>query len=464
MKKTLIALAIAGVSFNAAAVVDFDSATPSVPKFASEIKFNATDGTSLTNTANILDVTTKVGFSISASNQRYVRFDVTGAEFDVANIVAADLAAVSGTFASTVSTAGKTFVVFEIKDSAAAIAAADILTFIPRLSVKGANTVSLTYKLFETAVAAVANDPAQALYSKQGTVASFTPALAAKFTKVTPEKIDVALESNKFVGGVNTNVIGKVAVGVNKDVLWANGADATMAQLVAAGSQLEVEGDFSAGLKKSDGTVNETALTLGAANATTITPTKATFALLVESGDVKVDPITAVDLTFTVDGTTAIAESDFTAKYVVTPATGSTAATLNIGTLSELRKNGATANVDLALKPGGAFSNFVRVSNKSSQEGNFFVTVIADDGKKVTFPLSAVAGQPAALKAGESTTQMTIQQIFDAAAAKGLTLSGEGKLRLVVEGQVPAATTPTNGISVQTYTVAKDGNSFATFN
>lgn len=459
MKKTLLALAVAAMSANAFAVVDFDAATPAVPKFASEIKFDATSGTALTNAANILDVQTKVGFSISANNQRYVRFDITGAEFDNAAILASDLTAASASFVSTVSSTGKTFVIFEIKDTTTAIAADDALTFAPRIKVKAGNTVNLTYKLFETAVAAVANDAAQALYSKSNNIATFTPALAAKFAATSPLNIDVTAESKKFVGAATTTTVGKLAISPT-GALWSTGVAAVMGDLVAAGSKVEISADMSAGKKDAaDATkLDVTALQLNGVDASTIDASKATFNLVAALGDVTTDPVTTVDVDYTVDGTTSIAETTFTGKYLVTAAANSTAQDLPIGTLSELKKNGATAEVDLALKPGGAYNNFVRISNKSGLSGNFFIKVIADDGQSATVALSDVADQPAAIAAGASTTQMTIQQIFDAAAAKGLALSGEGKLRLVVEGQVPAGK-----IDVQTYTVSKDGNSFATF-
>ncbi|MUG30563.1 hypothetical protein [Aeromonas salmonicida] len=462
MKKTLIALAIAGLSFNAAAAVDFDAATPATAKFASEIKFDATNGTALVNDASALDAITKVGFSISPNNQRYVRFDVTGGEFDEAAIVAADLDLVvaSATFGTTVSSKGKTFVIFEIKDTATAIAADAQIKFLPRLKVKAGNTVNVTYKLYETAVAAVANDPAQALANKNANVVTFTPALAAKFVATNPIKIDVSAESKKFEGAAVTNTVGKLAVGVT-GARWTDGQAAAMADLVAAGSKLEVTADLSAAKKQvADATkVDVTALTLGGANANTISATKASFDLVAAVGDVATDPVTTVDLVLEVDGKTAINETSFVGKYVVSAAANSNATDLPIGTLSELKKNGAEAELNIALKPAGAYKNYVRISNKSGMKGDFFVTVTADDGKNVTFPLSAVANQPAALEAGASTTQMMVDDVFAAAANKGLSLAADGKLRIKVEGQVPAGK-----ISLQSYTLSKDGNSFATMN
>ncbi|WP_421347673.1 hypothetical protein [Aeromonas veronii] len=455
MKKTLIALAIAGLSFNAAAVVDFDAASPAVPKFASEIKFDATNGTTLTNAGNILDVKSKVGFSISQNNQRYVRFDITGAEFGANGAIA--LAGASANFVSTVSSSGKTFVIFEIKDPDQATLADAVLTYPLNIKVKAGSTVNLTYKLFETAVAAVNNDPAQALYTKSGAVATFTPALLAKKVDTTPTKIDVTLESKKFVGGALTNIVGKVAIGAATDVLWTDGAQAEMADLVAAGSKVEITADLSAGKKQAaDATkVDVTALKLNGVDATAIDSTKATFDLVAALGLVNADPATTVDLTFEADGKTAMNETTYAAKYLVTAPATATTGDVTIGNLSTVTKNGSTKEANLVLAPDTSYTNLVRISNTSTIAGKFFITVIADDGKSVTFPLSDVAGQPAALDAGASTKQMKVADIYAAAEAKGLALTGDKKLRLKVEGEV-------GSLSLQNYTVSKDGNALNT--
>ncbi|WP_421232297.1 hypothetical protein [Aeromonas jandaei] len=457
MKKTLIALAIAGLSFNAAAVVDFDAASPAVPKFASEIKFDATNGTALVNNGNILDVKTKVGFSISQNNQRYVRFDITGAEFGANGALA--ISAGHPDFVSTVSSSGKTFVIFEIKDPSAAIAADAVLTYPLSITVKAGSTVNLTYKLFETAVAAVNNDPAQALYTKSGAVATFTPALLAKKVDTTPTKIDVTLESKKFVGGALTNTVGKVAIGAATGVLWSTGAQAVMGDLVAAGSKVEIAADLSAGKKQAaDATkVDVTALKLNGVNATSIDATKATFALAAALGDVNTDPATTVDLVFEADGKTAMNETTYVAKYLVTAPATATTGDVTIGNLSTVTKNGSTEEANLVLAPDTSYTNLVRISNTSTIAGKFFITVIADDGKSATFPLSDVAGQPASLDAGASTKQMKVADIYAAAQAKGLALTGDKKLRLKVEGEV-------GSLSLQNYTVSKDGNALNTMN
>lgn len=439
MKKTLLALAVSALSVNAFAL---DLGTDAALKYASEIKFAAA-GTALTLPETV-DVLT--GFSIGAGNVRYVRFDVTGAEFDVANVAAGDLVLAGATVAvSTVDTSNKKYVIFEVTAGGADIANNVALNLTPRILAKAGSNVSIQYRLYETGVDALAGN-SDVLANKSGAVVSYAPALSLAVTSVGVDSIDVAQESKFFdgaTGDINAT-LGNVDVQVDATVLWTTGAATTIGDLVAAtGNAIVINGDFSSAADVTLGGVSVAAADL--------TATTATFPL---ASAAAVDAVNS-NVVFVANGTDAIAPSDFTATLDLAAATNSSAADL-AGDLDSLEKNGSTQLVNLALKPGGAYSNFVRISNTSGLEGKFFVTVIADDGQNVSLTLDEIAGQPATLAARASTTQMSIQSIFDAAAAKGLALANEGKLRLQVEGEVPS-------LDVQTYTVSKDGNSFATF-
>ena len=148
-----------------------------------------------------------------------------------------------------------------------------------------------------------------------------------------------------------------------------------------------------------------------------------------------------------------------TVKFVPVAKDGYNLNTKDLGVLGTLAKNGATAEANLLLAHDTSYTNLVRITNTTGIKGDLFITVIADDGKSVTFPLSDVAGQPAALAAGASTEQMNVSAIYDAAAAKGFVATGQKKMRLKVEGEVGA-----NGLSLQVYTVSKDGNALNTMN
>lgn len=462
MKKTLLALAVAALSANAFAL---DLGKDEAIKYASEIKLDSAEGTVIALPAG-QSVDTKLGFSINQDNIRYVRYDISGAEFgtitsdmlefykDVLTDTDSDPTtpdvAVPTKVAHAVNVSSQTanYVVFEIK--AAEQSTSDLeVQFAPAVKAKAANTATVQYRLYETGVDA-SNGTANVLGSaKSGSLLTFVPALEVAFLpQAENDRIDVTQASKYFSKAKEdvNSVLGSIKLTLS-GANWTDGQAAEIGDLVAADKNvLTVQGNFASAAKV---TLDATEAT---AAAKTLTGTAATFAL---ADAAAVQALNGKVITFVTNGTDVISESDFTATLDLNPAASSVVADQS-GALASLKKNGSSAQVNLALKPGGAYSNYVRISNTSGLEGKFYVTVIADDGQTASLTLDEIAGQPAALAARASTAQMTIQQIFEAAAAKGLALSGEGKLRLVVEGEVPS-------LDVQTYTVSKDGNSFATF-
>ena len=154
-----------------------------------------------------------------------------------------------------------------------------------------------------------------------------------------------------------------------------------------------------------------------------------------------------------------MASSAYNAKLTLGGGALVTTAPADVTSFANLSKNGASEEVDLALNPSCVYSNFIRISNTSTIAGDVFLTVINDSGASAAINLQDIAGQTGSnvLNAGASTTQISIQDIFAAASAKGLVLTGQNKLRLVVDAQVPT-------IDVQSITTSKDQNSFSTFN
>lgn len=470
MKKTLIALAIAGLSFNAAAV-NFDNGS-SVAVFAKEIQISAA-GTTLGTTVaeKALESTASLGFSITEGNKRYIRFDVTNAEFDK-TFSDASLTVVSGADAGVVkvSQQSASFVIFEVAAPTGKNIAPDAaVTFLAdkHVVVKSATDVKVSYRLFETAIDAVNNDVSKALNKKDGTLLTFANALEARVvTKGSVDKIDVNSESKKFLNNaspavvVDNTIVSSIAMGIaDTDATTVGVQAARLASgvevaavtdiLAAIGNKLTVSGDLSAGLVNAQNELQVGTLTLGDATATTIAADKAEFALN--------DATAASDIVYKVQGVKAIAPQTMTAVFTPVAKAGFEVAPINLGEIGTLVKNGSSAIANLVLAPDTSYTNMVRISNTSGLAGKFFVTVIADDGKEASFPLSDVAGQPAALDAGASTQQMKVADIYAAAQAKGLVLTGDKKLRLKVEGEVAS-------LSLQNYTISKDGNALNTMN
>ena len=451
MKKSLIALAIAALSSNAFAT-DFTASPVAPVKYASEITLPA----DLKDTAaNDLDVTFSLGFSATAGVKRYVRFDLTNAKFKTP-VAPADLmetlhpnpADANDFLKASVSvggTAESNYVVIEITPATTLANTAKLKLALADITATGGD-IGIKYRLYETGVAAAAGN-GDTLASASGTLVSFTPALTVK-PIANKSIIDVNQLSTYFLGGLpkrDSVTVGSVAVAVDGAVYTAAGTGALISDLVSS-AKLEVSGDFSAG-KKTDGALAAAALTLAGSKADTITASKATFNTPAAGGAV----------VYTVDGTTAIAVQTMTAKYTPVAKTGYTVPPIDLGTLGTLEKNGSSQEANLVLAPDTAYTNLVRISNTSGIAGKFYITAFADDGKNVTFPLSEVADQPALLNAGASTTQMKVKDIFAAAEAKGLALTGQKKLRLKVEGEV-------GSLSLQTYTVSKDGNALNSLN
>lgn len=454
MKKTLLALAVAALSTNAFAVVDL-TAKDSAVSLASEIVVPATGGLDIANNAaGALSVTNKLGLSIVEAKKFYARYELTGATF--ATDSTAELSAEGVTATNQLSESN--YVIFEVENEtktgdAANTAAAAALTFNPgKLNLTAKGAVGLTYTLHETLTNAVTN--VGALKTVKGTVANFAPALSASFvTKPASSPIDVATNSTEFEAGVTTDLGGFVVeadntvYGINADTGELI-AIANVADLLGDKNALTVAGNFTAALKDGE-KLDLNAVKFGDTSAGDLAADKATFKLAA-------DDVANNTFTYTVDGKTAISSGAYTATLTFDAAEGYAIPAVT-GTVANLAKNGASAEVDVAMRPGGFYNNVIRITNKSAIAGDVFITVINDDGEKATVNLGDIAGQDSnAIAAGASTNQISISDIY--AAVPNLALPRQGKLRLVVEAQVPAGE-----LSVQSLVVSNDGNTLSRF-
>lgn len=480
MKKTLLALAVSSLATSVfAADIDYRVTNPGVNTIASELNL-PTNGQVVTTD----DLTWNLGFSVTAATQRYVRVSLTnGATFTATPTLQADTAGTPTAGVYSQGGIGQSYVIFEVTPTSNFTPTTDVVLTLNGITLTGKTDVGVSYQLFETAVDAVNNTDALVTAAAApyitygaGLSALFQPASTRRIIDVSATPTSTAFVATGGVATASVAVIGGFAVDAvaNRLDYDFTGPSVTLADLVAAGTNLQIDGDFSAGLKTA-GVVNTNAVQLSTAAtplvpatpATTVTASRATFTLDTNAlGTVGTTPV-YVPVVYSVDGTSAIQPSVYSGVYNVVPATGTTTASVSADRIGELAKNGASQYVDLALNPNGAFENYVRISNKTGVEGNVYITVFADNGQSVTIDLGDVEGQSTVLGARSSTTQMTVKQIFTAAEAAGLILSGERKLRLLVDGEFPTQGNTTNandyGLSVQTYTVATDGTTFSTF-
>lgn len=471
MNKKLLSLAVAaGVASSGAQAVDLTLASPVPDYIASEFTVASTGTTINAGTTALVDA----GFSVDDSNKRYLRFDISGGAW-VEQLAAVALAvndsSGAGGAVETYSAGGATtdsYVIFGVLASTGNnVVASDDVVFTPTngIVVTDQAGVSITYQMFETAAAAVANS-GSALASDTGAIISFTAGNTTSADTVSPSAIDVTVSTGTgavFVGG-NANIIGQVntvdsALAPTDDT----GTAANTANMEAS-STLTVTGDFTfaqdltAGAP--DGTYSVANVFLDDGNpncdssdqaATAVNDTTATFnTSAFEAGTFAV--------CVNANGVSLIAEQTFTGSYTSVAATGYGAETTAL-TLGTLAKNGASASQSLVLTPGGAFSNYLRVTNTSNISGNVTFSLTNDAGTSVSgVTLGSISGQSSTTLAGQSSTGLiNINDLYAAAQAADSTFAhNSGKLRVTVNANF-------SSVEMQNITLATDNTSFSTF-
>lgn len=471
MQKTIIALAVAGLSFNAAAV-DFTVSPIAPAKYASEIVLPG-----LVKSAGNHNVSVALGAEIvaggaSSADKRYVRFDFGNAELattlnDTSLSVPASAVGTPSIPAVKLvagGTAGLAYAVFSVANDAAVgqnAIAADTKAVLATgdLFVK-ADNVTVSYKLYSDVTSATTGSdvPAQfASASKSGALIEFTKGLEVTAAAAgTKKDIDVTEASKLFVdttaAAKKTNSFAAVTVKPVASVFDKEGVAVTVPNLLST-AQLVVNGDFSAGVKKADGTLDfAQALTVAGAtaNAANSTPTAVAFDIT------PVAALTAAAVTFNVDGETELFNQQVAAEFKPTAAAGYAvdAVSLNLG---EIKRNAQEADVKLALNSNSSFNQFVRVINNSGVDKGVVKFTLKDDaGVTSTIDLSAIAGFEGTIAKGGALKPINVKDLFAAAKAKNAELSDKGMLRISVYGEVGAT------MEVQSYVVGADGSAFGT--
>ena len=457
MKKTLIALAIAGLSFNAAAV-NLTADNAAIQTYAQEIKANAEGkvqiekvalaGVSFSlpvsvNVPNAADAAAALtAFNTALNTQPYKKYvrvqlkDATftdlakggsitnvGGDFYVAEVVGTPAVAGDLTIGEDGSAGGaEKTVTATVKFTLADKADLKVIT-----KVGSANTV--TASIYASEAGAIAAFPSSVLAaSLSDTLVNFKQGVAVKVTDSQGKIVDVNYDSTKFLGGANSFPIFTPVVEFTADVL---GSDGNSLNGSVAGSW-KAEGPF---LK--DATVGGTKVT-DPSKAFDIAQAQVNYVLPTDN---KAEiPTGEVKATWTPSKATA-------EKYELAPV---------VLTAANIQKNGSDASQDLVFSADSSYKTFVRVSNTGDVAGKITFTVYADDGSKASFPLNNVAGfESDVLGAQASTAQISLKDLHAAAVAAGLTEQA-GKLRIKAEGNVTSMT-------LQTYVLSTDGTTFSRF-
>ena len=318
MKKSLIALAIAGLSFNAAAVTfgtDGKVVVNSVPFYAAELKMPVVLKTGTVK----LDVVYPVKKAVAKDGKSFLRFDLTNAAFSAdvkgtdATLTKANFAVVQAKANFAVVQGGKTtekFVIIELTATDTIAADAAVTLALGTVQATGGDA-SVKVSQFDQLLDAVAgtgivdSKSGNLFELKKLTVAAdkgsdATAKAAEEFKLFTNKSKDAALGSLK-AGYYEAD-------GVTALVNTVYGRDGLAASMFDAKSVVTVTGDFSAVAKDKDGKLDATKVTLGTLKLTKLEANKATFEGV---------PVAAATANFalTVDGVTPIVSQSFVAGF-----------------------------------------------------------------------------------------------------------------------------------------------------
>lgn len=448
MKKTLIALAIAGLSFNAAAV-NLDT-KESVPLYAAELKLPQTLALTV-DAANVLaadHVVAKTEAAIDVPTKFFVKAKLTNAKLAVSLTKAAYEIPGATTSATVVGGGvGDDFVIFEAETTAQIAVNTNAAVKIGKVLATGGDVgVTVSY---HTSLQNAQNDTGSLWAAKSGTLLKFAKGIEVAATKGTAAVADVTKEFKRFEDDVVVANLGAATVKAVKDVRKADGSEIELDNIFTDKSVVTLTGDFSAAKKDADGKYILSSVSLDGTAATKIEDGKATFV-----GNAGFDD---ANVALTVSGEDVLAEQTLTASFapVLTNADNYVFAAADLGVVGQITRNGATDEMDLVVSPTSSYKQFVRLSNKSTRDGKVTVTAINDAGVSKTFDLGTVAEQESVLKAGASTTQISVADLVSAA---GLELSGQNKVRFIFNGEMPK-----NKLSAQSYVLSTDGTTLVKF-
>ncbi|WP_144822300.1 hypothetical protein [Marinobacter piscensis] len=474
-KKILLSSAIAaamGVSGTASAV-NLDT-NAELKSYAQEIDVTAAGLVLKSGTGGVLEAKTELGFSISQGQSKYVRIDISNAEFEAAprasDLTLTDLVSETD-YTVGVSQVDTDFVIYEIQ-AAVEVDFDQEIVFEPAngVTTENYNGGQLRYRLFDSGPAAIKEDTALQYKDITSTWFDFAPGVVAECNVGTPDRIDVVDPERWLNNNISTEIVAGVVFDVDTAVHLADGTAVAATDYFNGNDVVvTVDGSLEAFADDGNGAPN---IAIGGTAASSVAAEfdSATFTGLAD--DAVVD-----DLTVTNDGTTEMVPTSFTVS--VPEASGDVFSVGNVSaSCGSILYSGSTDRLDFALTPDGAFKQYARITNPSGTPGAVTVTVINDAGQTVTFGIDQLDGIPAVLEARGSTRLIDINELYSAAQLEnsnfGLTegrgLTNRNKLRVEVRGEfgddAVDANTATltdrraDGIYIQGVTVSRDNNSF----
>ncbi len=485
LQKKLLAIMVgAALSFSASANVDL-GANPVVPEKFLKSVTSLPGSSPVTPPVCSAKVDIPFGFSVgNAGSSKYIVLELTGATFTKAF----DTADLTGALANYAVSAGGA--VGDASVTIEAVATATIgkddkytlnLAGATGITLDGSGSpVTVTSTLYETAGDAVSRtNPLPG--SQSGTVMEFVDhGVDVGLKALKSARISIA-EPTKFDADptepANT-AIADLSAGIK-----FNACDANLDAAKPAKINLLVKADaggfaaFTTGNVGIDACPATPAATYTGVKQAAVTDDEAKFMGLADTDF-------TTNLCLTPKGTKPMIETSFMCQ--VTLEGGAFAPSLDLDPVpcGNLQFAGSSDHVNFSTTPtsirSGAYKQYFRITNPSATEGGVFVTVIADDGERVTFPMDEINGiDEPKLKGGASTKLFSGDAVYDAAMAVASTKNpdfkvkgvGSQKYRVIVRGQfgknawdghTPAVTllgTETeSAIIIQSFHVSKNGN------
>lgn len=379
IKATALAIGalVGGVAF---ASVNLDTGV-TTGTFAKELSYATTP------ISGLKVVSTKLGFGVSAGQNRYIRVDLGGAKLAAA--AAGANISVTPAFANSVVVAGgavnDTYVIYQVTADTAGNAASDAVQItLPNFNVTNGNatSVTVTYTLYETAVAAVNNAAGTNLYTSTGALINFANSLTWTLT-TNNTTADVSQSFKKFTAATTTGAstatantstarIGSFAYAVVTNKTADGVTNVTLADLVTAATKVVFAGNF--GATATNGVYvdnNDACATVNAATVNTA-KTSAEFTLGTTAK--------TANLCYVVNGTTAVPAQSISAALDLTAAAGSSAADVAAATIGTIDRDGTELQAPFATIHPDYLSRVVLTSTHSS-DAVVDAFVIAEDGQ-----------------------------------------------------------------------------------
>ena len=402
LNKKVLAAAIVGSLFAAGGAAAADlSANPVVPAyFAKEIVIpNTTTGRQITTSASAAtQLNWDIKYNFSANEVRYVRLECSQTiKFDPASTVSISNAAALIGSVNGLGTNVVTFSLTSDPTGAADIVDTDTLTFSgDHFITSTASDVSCTASLYDQPSQAQAGGSAGLIQNatSSGTYLKFADSyeLVADATEHVAD-VEADPSFSAFLLDANTTLTtaslggGTIAYrlkdpdgsGAQTATFGITGAPVTLATLLAAGTTLQVAGDFSLVANAAAPLYTGAALTraqLNGANANALTASLATY---------NVGNTGFVGASFALtENTDSIAEAEYTATLKAVAATPADYAVKDVtAKFGAIVRNGTELQAPLAQIPDGWLSRLV-LTNTGSVARPYSIKVLTEDGVTVT--------------------------------------------------------------------------------